>query len=133
MPLYNGQNQYAGLITVDPLNPNEVYISDDVNPATDATLLGPDGKQHWQIFEGTTTNGGGAWSWNQITDTSSDNIRPIVTNGSGEEALLWMQGSYTAYTSFNTKVVGLLEPVPEPASLGVLGISSLGLLFRRRR
>jgi hypothetical protein len=135
LPLYNGQNQYAGLIAVDPLNPNEVYISDDVNPTTDAALLGPDGKQHWQIFEGNTTNDGSTWSWNQFTNTSSDNIRPIVTDGSGSEALLWMQGSYTAYTNFNTSVVGLIEPisVPEPASLGVLGVAGLGSLVRRRR
>lgn len=134
LPLYNGQNQYAGLITVDPLNANKIYISDDVNPATDATLLGPDGKQHWQIFEGTTTSGGNAWSWTQLTDTSSDNIRPIVADGSGEEALLWMQGSYTAYTNFDTNVVGLIESVtvPEPASMALLAVAGAGLLARRR-
>jgi BNR repeat-containing family member/Dockerin type I domain/PEP-CTERM motif len=110
LPLYNSQNQYAGLMAVDPLNPNKIYLSADVNPATDATLMGPDGHQHWQIFEGTTSNGGNTWSFTQLTNTSSDNVRPQVVTGSGEEALLWMQGTYTAYTSFNTQVVGLVEP-----------------------
>jgi fibronectin-binding autotransporter adhesin len=111
-PLYNGQNQYAGLMAVDPTNPNTIYFSADVNPATGASLLGPDGHQHYQILEGTTNNGGSSWTWNQITDTSSDNIRPEVVAGSGKEALVWMQGSYTSYTSFNTSMVGLVETIP---------------------
>ncbi len=120
LPLYNGQNQYAGLITVDPLDPNTVFFSDDVNPATDATLLGPDGKQHWQIFEASTGNNGSSWTFDQITDTSSDNIRPIVADGSGQEALVWMQGSYTSYTDYSTSVVGLLETIPTGSGLGTI-------------
>ena len=115
-PLYNGQNQYAGLMAVDPSNPNTIYVSSDVNPATNAALIGPDGKQHWQILEGTTGNGGSTWSWTQITDTSSDNIRPEVTAGSGKEALVWMQGSYTSYTSYSTSMVGLVEALATTAT-----------------
>ncbi len=111
MPLYNGQNQYAGLLAVDPLNPDKIYLSADVNPSTDATLLGPDGKQHWQIFEGTSGDNGATWSFTQLTNTSSDNVRPIVETGSGEESLLWMQGTYTAYTNYNTSVVGLVQTI----------------------
>jgi hypothetical protein len=135
LPLYNGQNQYAGLMAVDPSDPNKVVISSDVDPVTDAALLGPDGHQHWQILEGTTIDGGSSWTWDQLTDTSSDNIRPVITEGDGEEALLWMQGSYTTYQSFNTNIVGLVEPInaPEPTALGVLGFVSLGSLMRRRR
>ena len=134
LPLYNGQNQYAGLIDVDPLDPSKVYISDDVNPLTDAVLLGPDGKQHWQIFTGTTPDNGTTWSWNQLTDTASDNIRPLITANGNEEALVWMQGSYTAYTNFNTSVVGLVQTIttPEPASLSLAGISIAALLLRRK-
>ncbi|HEY2760614.1 MAG TPA: BNR-4 repeat-containing protein, partial [Pirellulales bacterium] len=36
LPLYNSQNQYAGLMAVDPLDPNKIYISADVDPTTDA-------------------------------------------------------------------------------------------------
>jgi hypothetical protein len=111
LPLYNSQNQYAGLMAVDPLNPNKIYFSDDVNPSTDATLLGPDGHQHWQIFEGTSSDNGSTWNFSQLTDTSSDNIRPQLVAGSGEAALIWMQGTYTSYTSFNTHVVGLVTPL----------------------
>ncbi len=111
-PLYNGQNQYAGLMAVDPTNPNTIYVSADVSPATGAALLGPDGNQHYQILEGTTNNGGSTWSWTQLTDTLSDNIRPEVVSGGGKEALVWMQGSYTTYTSFNTSMVGFVETIP---------------------
>jgi hypothetical protein len=132
LPLYNGQNQYAGLMAVDPLDPNKIFISADVNPSTDATLLGPDGKQHWQIFEGTSADSGQTWSFTQLTDTASDNIRPIVEAGDGEEVLLWMQGTYTAYTDFNTSVVGLITTVPEPSTYILLGLGGL-LAFHKHR
>ncbi len=112
LPLYNGQNQYAGLMAVDPTNPNNVYISADDNPVTDAALVGPDGVQHWQILEGTTTDAGNTWNWSQLTNTSSDNIRPEVVSGSGTEALVWMRGSYTSYTNFNTSMVGFVTTIP---------------------
>ena len=113
LPLYNGQNQYAGLMAVDPLDPNKIFLSADVNPATDAALLGPDGLQHWQIFEGTSSNNGATWGFTQLTDTASDNIRPLIEAGSGEEALIWMRGTYSAYTNFNTSVVGLVQTDPQ--------------------
>jgi autotransporter-associated beta strand protein len=125
LPLYNGQNQYAGLMAVDPQNPNKIYISDDVNPTTDTSILGPDDKQHWEIFEGVTSNNGSSWSWTQLTDTASDNIRPIVTAGDGEEALTWMQGTYTSYTDFNTSVVGLIQSAPTNISWDNLSANNL--------
>ena len=111
LPLYNGQNQYAGLLAVDPLNPNRIFFSADVNPATNAALLGPDSKQHWQIFEGNTTTNGAAWSFTQLTNTPSDNLRPVIAaSPDGNEGLTWMRGTYTAYTNFNSAVVGLVIP-----------------------
>jgi autotransporter-associated beta strand protein len=111
LPLYNGQNQYAGLMTVDPLDPNRIFISSDVDPVTKASLLGPDGKQHWQIFEGNSTDGGATWGWTQLTDTASDNLRPVATsNPDGTEALAWERGTYTSYTSWNTSMVAVVVP-----------------------
>ena len=121
LPLYSSQNQYAGLMAVDPLDPNKIYISDDVDPQTNATLLGPDGHQHWQIFEGISADSGSTWDWTQLTNTASDNIRPLIEAGSGKEALIWMQGTYTAYTNYNTSVVGMVQTVPEPSTLALLG------------
>ena len=147
-PLYNGQNQYAGLMAVDPIDPDKIFISADVNPTTGAALLGPDGLQHWQILEGISSNGGGSWDWSQLTDTSSDNIRPDVVAGGGMEALVWEQGSYTSYTDYSmsmvglvqsiseTSMVGLVQNTPEPSALALLGAGILGLTayaWRRRR
>ncbi|HZZ26974.1 MAG TPA: BNR-4 repeat-containing protein [Pirellulales bacterium] len=117
LPLYNSQNQYAGLLAVDPLNPNKIYFSADVNPTTNAALLGPDGHQHWQIFQGTSSDNGSTWSFSQLTNTSSDNIRPQLITGNDQEALIWMQGTYAAYTTFNTSVVGLIDVNPLPGDI----------------
>ena len=112
--LYSGQDQYAGLIAVDPFDPNKVYFSANVNPQTKADLLGPDGNRHWQIFKGVTTDGGTTWSFTQLTNTSSENIRPIIASGGGQEVLLWMRGTYTSYTNYNTNVVALVPTVSVP-------------------
>ncbi len=146
LPLYNGQNQYAGLLAVDPLDPDKIFISADVNPTTGAALLGPDGQQHWQILEGTSPNGGTSWDWSQITDTSSDNVRPEVVANDGMEALVWERGSYTSFTDYNMSMVGLVkstsgssnlaQTIPEPSSLALLGAGIVGLagwVWRRRR
>ena len=109
LPLYSSQNQYAGLLAVDPVNPNKIYFSTDVDPVTDAALLGPDGNQHWQLFSGTSPNGGASWYFSQLTNTASENIRPVVAASGGTEALVWMQGSYTTYNNYNTSMVGLIS------------------------
>jgi hypothetical protein len=120
--LYSSQNQYAGLIAVDALDPNKVYFSANVNPSTGADLLGPDGKRHWQIFQGVTADGS-TWSFTQLTNTSSDNVRPIIAAGGGKEALLWMQGTYTTYLNYNTNIVGLIQSAGAP---GVTLVTPLG-------
>jgi hypothetical protein len=132
-PLYSGQPNYAGLIALDSVDPNKLYISSNVDPTTGATLLGPDSLQHWQIFMGTSFDDGLTWSWNQLTNTATDNVRPIIALGSGFETLLWMRGTYTTYLNYNTNVVGLIQVVPEPSTLALLLLAGPGfLLFRRR-
>jgi hypothetical protein len=134
-PLYSGQPNYAGLITLDPYDPNKAYISANVDPSTDAPL------GHYQIFEGTSSDNGATWDWTQLTSsTSVDNVRPIIAYGddnqlgSDAEALLWMQGTYTSYTNYNTNIVGLVQTVivPEPAGAW-MALVSLTLLARRHR
>jgi hypothetical protein len=127
--LYSGQNQYAGLIAVDPLDPNKVYFSTNVNPQTGADLLGPDGNRHWQIFSGATTDDGATWSITQLTNTSSENLRPIIAAGNGMEALLWMQGTYTSYTNYNTKIVGLLQATTPAITSGTYAAGVIGSAF----
>jgi hypothetical protein len=110
-PLYNSQNDYAGLAAIDPADPNTVFISTNYTPDTDAALT------HWEIYQGVTADGGSTWNWSAITSNSTvDNIRPLVNSiDDSHRSLVWMRGSYSAYTSFNTSVVGLImttTPLP---------------------
>jgi hypothetical protein len=109
-PLYNGQPDYGGGICTDPQEPNTVYISTDAaNPfdltTTTNVLLGA----NFQIWKGTTTNGGLNFNWQPITGSSRvDNLRPYIPRRfGGEPCVLWFRGTYTSYTSFNCSIVGL--------------------------
>jgi autotransporter-associated beta strand protein len=111
-PLYSGQNNYAGLATVDPTNPNVVFISTNYTPDSDMALA------HYEIYEGITSDGGNTWTWTAITSNSTvDNIRPIIPqwSGTGTRPLVWLRGTYTSYTNYNLDVVGTL-PLPPGAN-----------------
>jgi hypothetical protein len=110
-PLYSSQNDYSGLAAIDPANPNIVYVSTNYTPDTDVALA------HWEIFQGYTPDGGATWTWSAVTSNSTiDNIRPqLAVADATHVALVWMRGSYAAYTSFNTSVAGL---VTTPLALG---------------
>jgi hypothetical protein len=70
--------------------------------------------RHYEIFEGRTADGGVTWAWQPITkDSPADNLRPIVPISDGSEAiLLWLRGTYTAYTRYDLDVVGLIREKP---------------------
>jgi len=116
--LYHPENDYTGLVALDPSDPNLVYISADVDPATGEPLVSrADGRRHFEIFKGVTADGGAHWSWTAITaDSTADNIRPIVPMGDGRRtALLWLRGAYRAYTNYDLKVVGVVLPAGQPS------------------
>lgn len=107
--LYAGENEYTGLITLHPDDPNVVYISADVDPDTGKPLKAG-GDQHYEIFRGTTADRGASWQWTAITKNSKqDNIRPIVVSGDTYEAVLWLNGRYTTYKDYDLKVLGLIR------------------------
>ncbi len=113
--LYAGEDDYSGLMAIDPQDMNTVYISVNVNPYTGTELISAaDNKRHWEIFRGTTTDMGASWSWKAITANSTvDNIRPIVPIWAGSyPILLWNRGTYTTYTNYDMDVVGMLSPEP---------------------
>jgi hypothetical protein len=117
--LYTAENDYTGLVTLDPQNPNVLYISTNAHPVTGAALISStDGLRHWEIFRGTTADGGATWTWEYITKNSTlDNIRPIVPIWDNPQTiLLWMRGSYSTYTSYNMQIVGMFDPEPIPSN-----------------
>src|SRR5262245_22637630 len=103
-PLYNSQNDYSGLAAIDPTNPSVVYVSTNYTPDTDVAL------PHWEIYQGYTADGGATWTWSAVTSNSSfDNLRPqLAVVDATHVAMIWMRGTYSSYTSFNTSVAGLI-------------------------
>jgi hypothetical protein len=103
--LYRDENDYTGLAALNPNDPDQVFISTKIDPRTQATLA------HYEIFGGTTSDGGATWNWSPITyDSSVDNLRPTVPRGAKKgTALLWVRGQYTSYTIFNARIVGIIN------------------------
>ena len=99
--LYSGEDDYTGLIAIDPQDVTTVYISVNVNPYTGAELVSTaDNQRHWEIFRGHTEDYGASWEWKPITfNSTEDNIRPIVPIWDGDYTiLLWNKGTYYTYT-----------------------------------
>ena len=95
--LYPNEDDYPGLAALHPNDPNAVYISTDAEPATGKALVSAaDKKRHYELFRGTTNDGGVTWKWTPITANSTmDNIRPIVPKWNDKRTiLLWMRGKY---------------------------------------
>lgn len=111
-PLYAAEEDYAGGICIDPVEPNTVYISSNAQDPfnlTSITNISLRANNRYELWRGVTTNGGSAFSWSQVTGNSTaDNLRPYIPrrNG-GEPCVIWFRGNYTAYTSYACSVVGL--------------------------
>ncbi len=70
--LYAGEVHYMGNASLDPQNPDELYISTNADPTSGQPLLGnADGKRHWEIFRGLTHDGGATWIWSPVTANST--------------------------------------------------------------
>jgi len=111
--LYPGEDDYTGLVALDPEDPDVVFISTDADPATGEPLVSQaDGERHHEIFRGATEDRGASWSWQAVTrNSSTDNLRPIVPPSRGRtSALLWLRGTYRSYTDYDLAVVGLILP-----------------------
>lgn len=112
--LYSGQIDYTGLASIDPHNPNVVYMSSEVDPITGvATSSGK-----YELYKGITGDFGATWNWSAVTANSTiDNLRPLVPEWNGEEtALVWMRGNYTTFENWDTEVVGINFTTTDPKS-----------------
>ena len=113
--LYPYEDDYSGLVALHPNDPNTVFISTDADPATGQPLVSAaDGKRHYEIFRGETSDDGAHWRWQPITANSTvDNLRPLVPKWKDPRtALVWMRGpSYTHnHGNWTTAVVALILP-----------------------
>lgn len=110
--LHAGQDDYTGLVALDPRDPDTVFISTDVDPVTGDPLVSiVDGERHHEIFKGRTRDRGASWEWTPITrDSTADNLRPVIPKWEWHTALLWLRGSYHTMHSYEQDVVGLIDP-----------------------
>jgi hypothetical protein len=110
--LYPGEDDYTGLVALDPNDPGIVYISTDAHPASGAPLVSTaDGQRHHELFRGTSRDAGKTWQWEPITANSTvDNLRPIVPKWDDPRtALVWMRGTYRKNRGeWTTAVVALI-------------------------
>lgn len=108
--LYAGEDDYTGLVALDPANPARVFLSTDAHPVSgEALISSADGERHHEIFEGRRDESSASWTFRAITSNSKvDNLRPIVPDPQGDVAfLLWLRGRYRSYTDFAQEVVAL--------------------------
>ncbi|MCO6046538.1 BNR-4 repeat-containing protein [Aeoliella sp. ICT_H6.2] len=111
--LYAAEDDYTGLASIDPNNPNVVYMSSDIDPRDDSAT------SKYELYKGVTTDFGASWTWSPITENSTiDNIRPVVPEWNGQNtAITWLRGNYNSYTNWDTEVVGLTFAASDPKSL----------------
>lgn len=111
--LYSSQQNYTGLAAIDPENPNLVYISTKIDPRDGTTAT-----SKYELYKGLTTDFGATWTWLPVTENSTmDNLRPVVPQWDGTNtALLWMRGTYSTYTSWDTKISGITMTDTSPKS-----------------
>jgi hypothetical protein len=110
--LYAMERDYGGGMTLDPVDPQVVYISSnaaDPFALDDLTHVPLAAAGRYEIYRGVTRDGGLTFHWAPITQRSArDNLRPYVPrNHALERALIWFRGTYSAYTDFDTSIYGV--------------------------
>ncbi|WP_139957454.1 BNR-4 repeat-containing protein [Flavicella sediminum] len=102
--LYAGEDDYTGIITTNPYNTNEIFVSTNKNPITEFE------DNRYEIYSAITADGGATWSWTEVTkDSDQDNLRPFVPKGISnvdDRVVLWFHGDYVSYSNYSTRIVG---------------------------
>lgn len=98
------EQDYTGLVAIDPYDVDSLYVSTSIDPRDGAELA------HHEIFHAHVT--GADTTWTPVTENSDvDNLRPIVAPGDQSRIpLLWFRGSMTASQHYNCEIVLLDRP-----------------------
>lgn len=102
--LYSGEDDYTGIITTNPYNTNEIFMSSNRNPISGLE------NNRYEIYSATTSDDGTTWNWTAVTkDSDKDNLRPFIPKGisnAEDRVALWFHGTYTTYSNYQTRIVG---------------------------
>jgi hypothetical protein len=110
--LYAGEDDYTGLVALDPDDPTTVVISTNADPKTGLPLVSSvDGQRHWELFQGSTADGGVTWRWIPLTSNSSeDQLRPVIPSWpEGPRVILWARGTLESYRDYHLDIVALVQ------------------------
>lgn len=106
--LYDRESSYTGLITMDPADPEQVFLSTDVDPTT-----GADSGGNHEIYRAKV----GAHEsirtivWRPVTKSSPvRNLRPMVLRDGAQRIVLWNRGDFRTYVDYQLDTVGFVEP-----------------------
>ena len=104
-PLLGSEQDYLGLGTIHPDNPDHIVISTPYHPGTNEKL------GSYELFEGRTRDHGKSWSWKQLTfDSTVNNLRPAIPSWDADHtALFWMRGTYRHQSDFDQALVGIIR------------------------
>lgn len=87
--MYPAQPYYSGGVCIDPDDVNQVYASRE-------------SAGNFNIYHYVTNNSGASWIETQLTTGAATRSRPFVVPG--RDVLLYIEGEYDSYTSYNTVV-----------------------------
>lgn len=99
---YEKEPHYSGGMTMNPINPNEVFVSQQVAGV-------------FEIVRYRTDDTGRSWEQEPVTQNSTyDNVRPYIPRNirKGDPlVLLWMKNErYIHYTDFKSSIHYLIDP-----------------------
>lgn len=100
--LFHREEDYTGLASFDPDDLSTIYLSSNIDPRDGVTT-----RAH-EIYQGVTEDGGETWTWTPITTNSTvNNIRPVIPRWDGEHTLLlWLRGTMRKSQIYDQRVMG---------------------------
>lgn len=109
--LYPRESSYTGLIALDPVDPEVVFISSDVNPKTGKNSGGKHEIYRAKIGPEDDT---GSIEWKAVTkDSPVRNIRPMVLRDGNRRIVFWNRGDFDTFIDYDLDTVGFVETVGE--------------------